>query len=129
MDSTPEPVTSAERLATRLGELTQIGVDVQGVRLWLTEYWSTALPLPTVDGHQPDQTGLRLQVWCTTPDEFAAARTALGRGLDGDLEVRHVTLGTGGNTTAYAQVTRAFGAVDVIVVGIAANVDPEDGGS
>jgi hypothetical protein len=129
MDITPEPVTSAERLATRLGELTQIGVDVQGVRLWLAEYWSTALPLPAVDGHQPDWTGLRLQVWCTNPDEFTAARAALARDLPGELEVVHRTLGVAGDTRTYAEATRRFGVITVEVTGLAANVDPEDGGS
>jgi hypothetical protein len=129
MKDHPEPVIAAERLATRLGELTQIGVDVQGVRLWLAEYWSTALPLPTVDGHQPDRTGLRLQVWCTDRDTFQAARRALARGLDRDIELVHVTLGDAGDERTYAEAARTFGTVTVQVIGLADQVDPEDGGS
>lgn len=123
MTDTPELAT--EGLTARVQTLRGISVDLLDVALWLTEYWSTALPLPTTDSYQPDRTGLRLQVWCTIPAEFQAARDTLARDLDGALEVRHCTLGTAGDERTYAEATRAFGTITIHIIGLADQVDPD----
>jgi hypothetical protein len=108
MSETPEPVTSAERLATRLDELARISADLYDVARWLGTHWPPQLPVPQVAATQ-DLAGnsLLLQVWCEDHAQIAAVARFLAQG--GGINAVGIYRDNLGPT--YTRVSRRWGTV------------------
>jgi hypothetical protein len=104
------PETPAERLASRLDDLTQIGADLLEVARWLGENWPPALPMPQVAGYQGvEGNALRLQVWSNThADIVAVARYLALDGGEGAVSLRRDERGP-----TYVRVWRRWGTVTI----------------